>query len=570
MNANAGGRVANGFVEAGGTVRRGPVDSDTTAPTVLSLVINAAGDAFTLTASEAVKIGAGGNGGLTLASDGGAVTLTYASGSGTAALVYTPSRKVFSFEAITATYVQPGNGIEDLAGNDLASFSGTAVTNNSTQDILANMSFEEYWNGINAPGHAPDGSASDWNDVGNTKTLTSATKFLYKTNLGSDFNGKPGFQGVSADSRFMEWARGSDLAQTYSVTTYGCFDSLANYAIMTGALTGTKMFPWLQKDTATPNTGKFLYEEANLEGSSLARGCDTVPHLWSFVANGATTKYFKDGCGQIAAAGSDALNGITLGRLPGTNAFYGDVRIAFVAVSANDISTQTYYAQFQYYMAKTYANTRITGTHIWDMGDSKCAGTGNTSATTEAAAQFTTFPSTAAQFDAQAAMLMQKAYTQTNVQTAGQSAAGRSLATQTSDAPTTLAVAISASIATKKVVMTWNIDSNGYAAGTGAASYARVVTWINYVHSLGAQCLIGDLPNYIGATEPARTDLNVLINANSGAADKVLPLAGQTGMNYLTSPGNFTLDSLHLTDLGNVALQALAEVKMAEAPISVT
>lgn len=106
----------------------------TTTPTVTARSINAAGTQLTIATSQAVSVGAGGNGGLALTSSGAAVTATYASGAGTTALVYTLSRTVLSSETLTLAYTQPGNGLEATSGGaDVASFSGAAVTNNSTQ-----------------------------------------------------------------------------------------------------------------------------------------------------------------------------------------------------------------------------------------------------------------------------------------------------------------------------------------------------------------------------------------------------------------------------------------------------
>lgn len=112
---------------------------DTTAPTVTSAAINSAGTTLTLNASESVVFGAGGNGGITLSMSGGAVTATYSSGAGATALVYSLSRTIYQGETGTRSYVQPGNGIEDVAGNDMLSFTAQALTNNSTQvlDVTA-------------------------------------------------------------------------------------------------------------------------------------------------------------------------------------------------------------------------------------------------------------------------------------------------------------------------------------------------------------------------------------------------------------------------------------------------
>lgn len=106
-------------------------DLDETVPTASAYAINAAGSSFTVTFSEAVTHGAGGTTGWVLTSDGGAVTATYSSGEGSTALVYQLSRTVYSTETVTGTYTQPGNGIEDTAGNDFATVTDVAITNNS-------------------------------------------------------------------------------------------------------------------------------------------------------------------------------------------------------------------------------------------------------------------------------------------------------------------------------------------------------------------------------------------------------------------------------------------------------
>jgi hypothetical protein len=112
-----------GAFEAGG--------ADTTPPTVSTAAINTAGSQLTMTLSETGQIGAGGSGGLTLSATGGAVTPSFVSIASTV-VTYNLSRTVNAGETVTRSYVQPGNGIEDVAGNDLASFSAQVVTNSST------------------------------------------------------------------------------------------------------------------------------------------------------------------------------------------------------------------------------------------------------------------------------------------------------------------------------------------------------------------------------------------------------------------------------------------------------
>lgn len=102
--------------------------ADVTAPTVYSQTIPSGGTTIVFTFSEPVRYGAGGNGGFALTLSGGAVTAAYLSGDSSSTLTYSLSRTVSTGETGTFTYTQPGNGIEDTAGNDLASITSTAIT----------------------------------------------------------------------------------------------------------------------------------------------------------------------------------------------------------------------------------------------------------------------------------------------------------------------------------------------------------------------------------------------------------------------------------------------------------
>jgi hypothetical protein len=111
------------------------VPIDTTPPTISTATISANGTTLTLVFSEAVSVGSGGSGGFNLdaATTGANLSCTYVSGTGTNTLVYTIGSTVVNGEVCDLDYVQPGNGIEDIAGVDLASITSRAVTNNSTQ-----------------------------------------------------------------------------------------------------------------------------------------------------------------------------------------------------------------------------------------------------------------------------------------------------------------------------------------------------------------------------------------------------------------------------------------------------
>jgi hypothetical protein len=123
-----GGAWDMGAVEYG-SVYTPPADDP---PFLTSATIPTGGTTIVLAFSEAVTPGAGGSIGWALSLSSGSVTASYASGAGTSALTYNLSGTVNSGTTGTVSYTQPGNGIEDGAGNDLATLSGFAITNNST------------------------------------------------------------------------------------------------------------------------------------------------------------------------------------------------------------------------------------------------------------------------------------------------------------------------------------------------------------------------------------------------------------------------------------------------------
>lgn len=111
--------------------------ADAAAPLLQSAAINAAGTTLTLTFNEAVTIGVDGWGGFSLTLSGGTGTASYTSGDNSSTIVLALSRVVEEGETITVSYTQPGDGIQDAAGNVLASFSDETVTNSSTADVTS-------------------------------------------------------------------------------------------------------------------------------------------------------------------------------------------------------------------------------------------------------------------------------------------------------------------------------------------------------------------------------------------------------------------------------------------------
>jgi hypothetical protein len=78
---------------------------------------------LTLYFSDIVSIGSGGSSGISAALSGGSVTWTYSSGIGTNAISYASSRNIGHNEYGNGAYVNPSEGLEDVNGADIESFS---------------------------------------------------------------------------------------------------------------------------------------------------------------------------------------------------------------------------------------------------------------------------------------------------------------------------------------------------------------------------------------------------------------------------------------------------------------
>ncbi len=124
--------LENGSVTATNNSTQIPTPDDTTPPEYVSSTIAPNGLDVTFLFNEAVVI-ANANG-FTFTPSGGAGTLTYASGSGTSTVNFTSSRAIESDETATTQYSSTTGDVEDLYGNDLATFGSSAVTNDSTYD----------------------------------------------------------------------------------------------------------------------------------------------------------------------------------------------------------------------------------------------------------------------------------------------------------------------------------------------------------------------------------------------------------------------------------------------------
>ncbi|ARM83981.1 hypothetical protein [Marinobacter salarius] len=109
--------------------------TDETAPTISSASVPTAGNNIAVQMDESMQVGAGGSGGWTISLGDATVTSAAVDGSDDTIVNLTPSRTLTDEDTLTIGYTQPGDGFQDQADtpNDLATLSGQAVTNNSTQ-----------------------------------------------------------------------------------------------------------------------------------------------------------------------------------------------------------------------------------------------------------------------------------------------------------------------------------------------------------------------------------------------------------------------------------------------------
>jgi hypothetical protein len=133
---------------------------DTVAPTVTSATIDAEGDLLTVVCSKPVRNGGGATTGWAL-STGETLGTPSITGS---TITFTISPVVVSGAAPTLAYTQPGNGVESTPnGIDLATFSGTSVTNNST--VTSGQAFSDTFSG----------TLSNWTTESGSWSISSGT-----------------------------------------------------------------------------------------------------------------------------------------------------------------------------------------------------------------------------------------------------------------------------------------------------------------------------------------------------------------------------------------------------------
>jgi len=351
----------------------GPFESDETAPTLQSVTIGTNGTSWSFVFNEAVTVGAGGSSGwsvtMTLA---GAITLTYASGDGTDTLVYTGSITVTDSDTVASglNYTQPGNGIEDLAGNDLENISSASVTNNSTQFDPLGIAGCVLWLRSDL-GVTKDGSnlVSAWADqsTGNS-TVTQATADQKPVWTASQLNGHAGlvFDGID-DNLFclsggiITAVAGSDLP--FSIFCAAKFSTTPN---------DVNTFCWNRTDNTAPlieclmgrdgpNNYCFIKRDnaGNIVIAYAGGPIGTTAHYISTVHTGTATSIWQDGVLQLDNAAFDVgtLSNMEYFMLGARNMF-GGIACAFPGTFFEAIAYDTALSTTNRQLVEGYLATR--------------------------------------------------------------------------------------------------------------------------------------------------------------------------------------------------------------------
>lgn len=172
--------------------------TDETAPTISSASVPTAGNNIAVQMDESMQVGAGGSGGWTISLGDATVTSAAVDGSDDTIINLTPSRTLTDEDTFTIGYTQPGNGFQDQADtpNDLATLSGQAVTNNSTQEPPAADTTPDAFSFTDQTGVEPE-SVDESNaititgvDAGEDIAVTiTGGQYAVSTDGGSSFGG---------------------------------------------------------------------------------------------------------------------------------------------------------------------------------------------------------------------------------------------------------------------------------------------------------------------------------------------------------------------------------------------
>ena len=223
------------------------VGTDTAAPTLQTAVIDSTGSVLTLNFSEIVATGSADNAGWSMSASGGALTASYSSGDGSISVAYSLSRTVQLGETVTVSYTQPGNGVEDIAGNDLATTGSVSVTNNSTAGQVVLPVFSPvagpYFNTTNVSiTSSTTGSTIYYTNDGSTPTISST---VYSSPISVSVNAT--LKALAVKSGLVN---SSIATAAYEVTTWASDGNWKTFVIPSQAAN----FAWTFRFTPSTST----------------------------------------------------------------------------------------------------------------------------------------------------------------------------------------------------------------------------------------------------------------------------------------------------------------------------
>lgn len=442
-------------------------------------------------------------------------------------------------------------GIQQL----LAATGGAAAFNPATA-----ISWDTLFYASSAPSHGSDNTASDWKDVGGTKTLTSAAQAIYHA-TGFGTNSRP-YWGGNGTAAYLQWARASALAQPYTVFMVGQHASaLTDYSVLVADATTQYWFNWVVKDTT-------LYEAFEMSSlKTMPYNYDANANCWYAFASASASRFGKNGIAQRQTLSmnphggdTDAFNGLTLFRYPTSGAYYSAGKLAFVGVFAGDLVTDPQYLNLLKWVETYYGINTTNRNNIIVSGASRADG-----------AEF--FSGEGGQFGKIWPYVMQGTFAASSVATV---TVGYPNTTQ--DVVNGLSSALvddnfTESPSTKTKICLCHCDAalNSITADnrTAVQAYAQIVTFVAARQAAGELVMVMTQPGYTALTAPqetARLLLNAYITTNgvnggvnsvSGAnADRIFDLANDANvinnpMNATNTPANFVAGGPHFTVAGN-------------------
>lgn len=536
--------------------------ADSTAPTLTSAAISAAGTALTLTYNEALDAASvPATSAYTLGGTSSAVSAVNVTGS---TVVLTLSPAAFGAETITVNYTAPGSGkVRDAAGNNVANLSSQAVTNGSLVLLTANrVAFLSTWYGDDTT-HLTTGGTSKVTQFVNVDTsaawaqgTTSNQASWQADSLNSSLNGFPsvspdgGDYYFGTDSGLLAPFQGNTARTVYFVAapTTAAANQVVFSAGNSASSSGYLAYGW--------EVGGHIWANANGGGAANGVGATVCangqPYVVAIRQTGSLVKGWLNGVVDLAetAQNTGALASINQAglftRARSTNDLKflgqaGEVLVYNVAHSDAEVAAQS---------AALFERWQLGHYRLVTLGDSLSNAFGSVSGTV--LANRVSLSSNSGKW---------------------QRYSGSTNGYTTSDALSVFAARVTARrrwSAARDVLHLW-IGTNDVTQTNDSAAtiYGRITTLIDNAQALGYRVVVNTCilrsaarKRLDGTTQanPTILALNALILANTAGAEAVYDaynalnvVAGAEGD---TAPNTYYSDDTHLTDAGYSLLAA--------------